>query len=547
MNIILKTLAALRAAKYKSRDPLAAQREIFRKLLSRASDTRFGRDYGFRELALLPYEEAYGRFRRNVPVRTYADFWNDYFSSGCRNLNGRMGLDLEDITWPGKVPFYCETSGTTAPSKFIPFTREMFAENRRAALDLTACYLDATPSSRLMGGKLLYMAGSTDLKDLGSGAMSGDMSAITLANRPFYLRPFIAPDAVTSALPWEEKLEAMARLLLEDDRVRGISGVPPWILLLLKRCSELVGKELPGLLPHLELIIHGGAGMKPYRAEFDRIFGGRNPAFLELLPSSEAFMAFQLPGEETMRLSPYYGVFFEFVPFEALDGRGAPAPDAPAVPLGGMETGRRYAVILSTCAGLWRYHIGDTLRFTSREPLFIEFTGRDRFLDRFEEKVTQGEAEQAVAELNRLPGVEVREFMVGPDIARRRHLWVLAARRAAQGETGGLARFLDERLAAGNADYRTFRCQRRINEPEVLVVEEETIYSWSKEVRGRLGGQSKIPHIDPTPEGALVLSLAEYAGTTGPGRNTEQPEGNGISARTRNVRQDENQMGIQGR
>jgi len=362
-----------------------------------------------------------------------------------------------------------------------------------------------------MGGKLLYMAGSTDLKDLGNGSRSGDMSAITLVNRPFYLRPFIAPNARISALPWEEKLESMARLLLKDDKIRGISGVPPWILLLLKRCSEMGGKELPKLLPHLELVIHGGTSMKPYRGEFDRLFGSRRPSFLELLPSSEAFMAFQLPGEELMRFAPYYGVFFEFVPFESLDERGVPAPDARTVPLEEVETGRRYAVILSSCAGLWRYHIGDTLRFVSRDPLFMEFTGRDRFLDRFEEKVTQGEVEEAVADLNRTPGVEVREFMVGPDISQRRHLWILAVRSADSSETAPIARFLDERLAAGNADYGTFREQNRIGAPEVLLVGEKTIYCWSKEVRGRLGGQSKIPHIDPTPDGEMVRSLAEFA------------------------------------
>ncbi|MRR58074.1 MAG: hypothetical protein EG824_07680 [Deltaproteobacteria bacterium] len=511
MNIVLKTAAALRAARFKSRDPFRSQRDIFSRLLSRGADTRFGRDHGFRDLNGLPFETAYRRFSKQVPIRTYADFWNDYFSSCCLNEDGSMRLSLDNVTWPGKVPFFCETSGTTAPSKFIPFTSEMFAENRRAALDLTACYLDGNPSSRLMGGKLLYMAGSTNLKDMGNGVTSGDMSAITLVNRPGYLRPFIAPDAVISALPWEEKLESMARLLLKDDKIRGISGVPPWILLLLKRCSEMGGKELSELLPHLELIIHGGTSMKPYRGEFLRLFGLGGPSFLELLPSSEAFMAFQLPGEEMMRFAPYYGVFFEFVPFELLDGRGVPSPAAQTVPLEEVEIGRRYAVILSSCAGLWRYHIGDTLRFVSRDPLFMEFTGRDRFLDRFEEKVTQDEVEEAVADLNRTPGIEVREFMVGPDIAQRRHLWILAVRSAGSNGTGRIARFLDERLAARNADYGTFRCQNRIGEPEVVFVAEEAIYCWSKEVRGRLGGQSKIPHIDPTPEGEMVRSLAGFA------------------------------------
>ncbi|HOI17230.1 MAG TPA: GH3 auxin-responsive promoter family protein, partial [Geobacteraceae bacterium] len=465
MNIVVAAAARARAARFKARDPLRSQREIFHRLIARARHTRFGKDHGLGDLAGLPFDKACHRYRQNVPIRTYADFWKDYFSVCFRNDGERVSLRLDNVTWPGRIPWYCETSGTTAPTKFIPFSSEMFAENRRAALDLTACYLAGYPSSRLMGGKLLYMAGNTDLKDVGNGAWSGDMSAITLRNRPWYLRPFVAPDTDISALPWEEKVERMARLLLESDTIRAISGVPPWILLLLKRCAEMGGKGVSDLLPHLELIIHGGTGMKPYHAEFERLYGERQPSFLELLPSSEAFMAFQIPGEEWMRFAPYYGVFFEFVPFESMDDRGVPAPGAAAVSLEEVEIGRRYAVILSTCAGLWRYHIGDTLRFVSRDPLFMEFTGRDRFLDRFEEKVTQGEVEEAVAELNRQPGVAVREFMAGADIPDRRHLWVLAVGPGSVRDGRRFAAILDRSLTARNADYAAFREQGRIDPP----------------------------------------------------------------------------------
>jgi hypothetical protein len=513
MNIFLKTAAARHSSSFYARDPYLGQRAIFSRLLSRAARTRFGRDHDFEGILGLPFEQAYRRYRENIPLRTYADFWKEYFAAGFRDENGRLSITLENVTWPGRVPFYCETSGTTAPTKFIPFSREMFAENRRAALELMACYLAANKSSKLFGGKLLYMAGNTSLRDVGNGAKSGDMSAITLNNRPLYLRPFIAPDAKTSSLPWEEKIEHLAQLLLSGDTIRGISGVPPWILLLLKRCTEMSGRNAAELFPQLELIIHGGTSMKPYRGEFDRLFGSRQPAFLELLPSSEAFMAFQVFGEELMRFTPYYGVLFEFLPFEELDENGSPRPNATAVPLEEIELNRRYAVILSTCAGLWRYHIGDTLRFVSRNPLRIEFTGRDRFLDRFEEKVTQGEVEEAVATLNRIPGVEVREFLVGPHIAGRRHLWVLALRGGSNRDIATFADHLDKSLIGQNADYATFRSQGRIDGPEVITVNEELIYSWSKEIRGKLGGQSKIPHIDPTPDGEMIRSLVEFAGS----------------------------------
>ena len=511
MNYLFTTAAKMRAARLKSRNPHLIQREIFSRLLSRAAGTRFGRDHGFDELTGRPFNEAYRNYCKQVPIRTYADFWKDYFSDSFREVNGKLTISLKNSTWPGRAPFYCETSGTTAPSKFIPFSAEMFNENRRAALDLTACYLAGKPDSRLFGGKLLYMSGNTDLRDVGYGAWSGDMSAITLRRRPRYLRPFIAPDLKTSALPWEEKVDRMAELLLADGTIRGISGVPPWILLLLKRCTDIAGKEARELFPQLELIIHGGTSMKPYRGEFNRLFGAGQPAFLELLPSSEAFMAFQICGEEHMRFTPYYGVFFEFVPFELLDEGGIPKPDAMAVPLEEIELNQRYAVILSSCAGLWRYHIGDTLRFISREHLHIEFTGRDRFLDRFEEKVTQGEVEEAVSALNRVPGVEVREFLVGPHIAGRSHIWVLALRMGSTQDEAFFARSLDESLASQNADYAAYRSQGRIELPMVCCVDEGLLYSWSRDYRGKLGGQTKIPHIDPTVDGTLVRSIVGYS------------------------------------
>jgi hypothetical protein len=221
-------------------------------------------------------------------------------------------------------------------------------------------------------------------------------------------------------------------------------------------------------------------------------------------------MAFQQPGETQMRLTPYYGVFFEFVRFEDLDDHGTPVPHAEAVPLEQVEIGQRYAVILSTCSGLWRYHIGDTIRFTSTSPHFIEFTGRDRFLDKLEEKVTQGEVEQAVANLNRTGRWNVREFMVGADVPNRQHQWVLAVKDENLNRDEAL-RMLDKSLCDMNADYAAFRSQGRINAPDVLLVPEDGIYHWSQTERGKLGGQSKIPHIDPTPDSSMIQSLVRYS------------------------------------
>lgn len=505
--------AAVAKERFLKRDPYSEQRRRLIFLLQRAASTKFGKDYGFADIARLPFDAAYEKYRRTVPIRSYSDFWQDYFSSNYHeDSNGRQ-LELRDVTWPGLISLFCETSGTTAPTKHIPFSDDMFHANKRAAFDLIACYLCRHPRSRLLNGKFLYMSGSTVLSSLGRGIQSGDMSAITLRFAPSYLKPFVAPSPEISSLPWEDKLEALSRQLLTDRDITGISGVPPWILLLLKRCSEIGNAPLAKLLPRLELIVHGGTSLTPYRHEFTELFGTRSPNFLEVLPSSEAFMGFQVAGEPNMRLTPYYGTFFEFIPFDQLGEQGLPNPDADAVPLEDVKEGERYAVILSTCSGLWRYHIGDTLRITSKESLSIEFTGRDKFLDRFEEKVTQSEVDQAVVSVCCTSGIDVREFMVGPDIAARRHVWVLAVKENShQDKTADLAALLDESLMKQNADYATFRRQERIKAPEVITVNEDLLYHWSKDIRGKLGGQSKIPHIDPTLEGDMLKSIISYAG-----------------------------------
>lgn len=508
---LMLSAAQHRAGLFLSQDPHAAQRRIFSELVKSAAETQFGRRYNFRELAGLPFDLAYLKYRQQVPIRTYQDFWDDYFSAGSHEgPDGKKHLELKDTTWPGTTRLFCETSGTTAPTKFIPFSNRMFEENQRAALDLICCYLKEHPESAILSGKILYMSGSTSLTEMQSGIFSGDMSAITLRFRPWYLEPFVEPPLSVSQLPWDKKLQAMAELLLSDSEIRVVSGVPPWIILLLKRCSEISGKPVSQALPHLELIIHGGTSIKPYQGEFQQLFDGDLPNFVELLPSSEAFMGFQCAGDDAMRLTPFYGAFFEFVRFEDLGENGKPDSFSPAVPLEQVETGQRYAIILSTCSGLWRYHIGDTIRFTSLEPHFIDFTGRDRFLDKLEEKVTQEEVEQAVSCLNSAFGFGVSEFMVGTDVPNRRHIWVLAGERMNGADTELMASLLDGQLKEMNADYATFRDQGRIAAPQLLAVNGEMIYNWSKDVRGKLGGQTKIPHIDPTPDCSMIGSIRDY-------------------------------------
>ena len=511
---LIKTAAVSRANQFKQRNPLQSQRQIFNQLLKTAANTSFGRDYGFSHLAEKPFQDAYSSFRQRIPIRNFQEFREAYFTPHESTMaDGGKDIRLCNVTWPGKIRLFCETSGTTAPTKHIPFSEQMFKENRQAALDLISCYIASHGGEEILDGKILYMSGPTTLSRMENGALSGDMSAITLRLRPWYLKPFVEPQETISSLPWNEKLQAMAELLLSDPKIRVISGVPPWILLLLRRCGEISGMPVSKALPQLKLIIHGGTSIKPYQREFEELFGNRMPELIELLPSSEAFMGFQCAGEPQMRLTPYYGVFFEFVRFEELDENGKPEPYALSFPLEQIETGQRYSIILSSCAGLWRYHIGDTIRFNSKEPYLFEFTGRDRILDKLEEKVTQEELEQTVSEINLTSGNRIKEFMVGTDTTTRRHIWVVAGEFK---QPEQLKLIIDSSLQAQNSDYKAFRRQGRIKAPEIICAAPDEIYHWSENVRNKLGGQTKIPHIDPTADSMLVKSLRQFCGDRNP-------------------------------
>lgn len=481
--------------------PCAEQQKLLPTLLEAASGTRFGRHYNFTELARSG-NACFTRFSQEIPIRGYDAFrleWFERFSEGYQ---------LDNVTWPGAVRWFCETSGTTAGSKRIPFTDAMFRMNRRAALDMLSWYAATPGKAQALSGRILYMAGSTSLTNLDAGIASGDMSAITLVHRPAWLAGRVLPQEPLSSSPWQQRLEGMASLLIHDQQIRVISGVPPWILLLLHEVEKQSGRPCREVLSHLRLIIHGGTSMTPYRSDFQRMLPGDGVDYLELLPSSESFMGYQRFGDCAMRLAPWYGTFFEFAPADQIGSDGVLPPHARTVPLWGVSPGIRYAMVLTTCSGLWRYHIGDTIQFLDTSAYRFVFTGRTRSLETFEEKVTQLEVEQAIARLEREFQLTISEYMVGPSVEERRHIWFLSADGPLPDDKATSA-CLDRELQEQNDDYCTFRRQERIHEPHIIFVPTEKLYAWSHHVRGKLGGQSKIPRIDPD-GGSFVESLQAF-------------------------------------
>lgn len=458
-------------------------------LVRRAESTRFGRDHGFASI------RSVAEFQEHVPLRSYEDFWKDYWQAGFPQL--------QDCTWPGTVPYFARTSGTTTgKTKYIPFTKEMLRANIRAAWDVLFFHFLNRPGSRVLGGKALMLGGSTDLCQEAPGIYSGDLSGIVANEIPWWARPYtFPPRELALVADWEEKIDRIARLSLQQD-IRAISGTPNWLLAYFDKLAELrpeAGGRIAPHYPYLELLLHGGIDFKPYARRFSELLEGSRAELREVYPASEAFIAIADRGPgEGLRLITDNAVFFEFVPTEELTS-AAPTRHW----LGTVEPGIDYAVVLSTCAGAWGYILGDTVRFVDLDPPRILVTGRTSFvLSAFGEHLIQEEIEEAVAGAADAIGASVVDYCVAPVFpeaggARGGHHYVVefaGAPPAAQ----RIATFrdaLDDLLCGLNADYRAHRAgDYGLRPPDVEAVVPGSFAAWMKS-RGQLGGQHKVPRV----------------------------------------------------
>ncbi len=482
-------------------DPVAAQEQELRKLVMRASNTRFGRDHGFATLRNV------ADYQRAVPLRRYEDFWRDYWQA--------VFPVLVDVTWPGKIPFFAATSGTTAgTSKNIPVTHAMNQANIRGALDLLLHHLVHRPQSRAIDGKNFFLGGSVALKERAPGVFSGDLSGIALHETPFWYRGFtFPPSPIAREADWEKKIEDIAHLAPEAD-IRILGGTPPWLLHLIGKQQALAGEPVIAdtLYPNLELLVHGGVGFAPYRARFERFLNGR-AEMREIYPASEGLIASQDEGpEDGLRLMLDNGLFFEFIPVDELDN---PSPTRHTV--ADAELGVNYALALSTCAGCWSYIIGDTVRFVSLRPPRIRITGRiSYFLSAFGEHLTGEEIEAAVTAGAASIDVSLSDFAVGAKFPSApgelgKHIYIVECDRYPLGDTDADAfrAALDRALCCSNDDYRTERKDYAvIGAPQLLFVPPGTFAEWMK-LRGRFGGQNKVPRV--VKDTGLFSHLEEFA------------------------------------
>ncbi len=482
----LRLYARWRRAALARLDNKAAQERELSRLIAKAAQTTFGRDHGFARI------KSVADFQAAVPLRRYDDFWREYWKPAFPVV--------ENVSWPGRVPYFAVTSGTTSgSSKYIPVTADMNRSNTRAGLDLLTHHVTARPSSRVFGGKSFMLGGSTDLVREADDVFSGDLSGIAIKRLPWWARQFAFPPIELALITdWEEKVRRLAALSTETD-IRVITGTPSWLLILFDRQQANAGRPVTArdLYPHLEMLVHGGVNFKPYRARFEHFLAG-GAELREVYPASEGFIALQDQApEDGLRLLTDTGLFFEFVPVEELES---------AHPtrhwLGNVETDVNYAIVLSTCSGCWGYVIGDTVKFVSLDPPRLLITGRTSYMmSAFGEHLIGEEIEDAVAEAADEQGLAVTDFSVGavyPESAGELggHLFIVEFETSApEGATNVFAKAIDDKLRARNDDYRAHRSEGfGMHAPQVRPVAPGTFAKWMK-ARGRMGGQNKVPRI----------------------------------------------------
>jgi hypothetical protein len=465
-----------------SNHPVAAQREVLQDLVTAAQYTEFGKQYGFSRLFSIK------EFKKRVPLQDY---------EAIKPYVQRMMQGEENILWNTPVAWFAKSSGTTSDkSKFIPVSDESLKDNHFAASkDVLTNYYNHFPSSDLLTGKGLVIGGSHEVSRVNDDIQYGDLSAVLLQNSPFWGHWLRTPELSIALLDeWEDKIEKLARTTAEEN-VTSIAGVPTWTIVLLKRILELKGKEtIKEVWPNLELYIHGGVSFTPYREQFARLIG-KPINYLEIYNASEGFFAAQVrPNEEGMLLFTEHGIFYEFMPVEEYG-----KPDAQTVGLRQVELGRNYALVISTTGGLWRYIVGDTVRFTSLNPYKVVVSGRlKHYINAFGEEVMVDNTDKAVSMACQKTGASVTDYTAAPvyfsDDSNGAHEWLIEFDQLPDNLPMFVAE-LDAALKSINSDYEAKRYKNiALRMPVVHVLPPGTFTEWLRS-KGKVGGQHKVPRL----------------------------------------------------
>ena len=461
--------------------PIETQEGILFSQLFHAENTDYGKIYGFNSIS------SYPDFQRNVPIVTYEDF--EPFIEQARQ-------GKPNIIWPGYVRKFAKSSGTTnAKSKFIPISEESLADcHFKAGKDLVSIYTNNHPENSLFLNKNLRLGGSSELYE-DFNTKFGDLSALMIENLPFWVEITTVPSKKISLMSeWESKLKAIVSQVKKED-VGSMTGVPSWMMVLLQRILAETGHQnITELWPNLEVFFHGGINFKPYQDQYRQIIG-KDINYYEIYNASEGFFGIQDQyGSDEMLLMLDYGIFYEFVPMESFDHN-----NLQAIPLEKVEIGKNYAMVITTNSGLWRYLIGDTVKFTSLNPFRLKITGRTKhFINAFGEELMIDNVESAISKTCSETNSSICDFTGAPvfmkDGESGAHEWIFEFTKQPS-DLEIFTNIFDGHLKSSNSDYEAKRYQNiTLKKPIIHVAKPQLFYNWMAE-RGKLGGQNKVPRL----------------------------------------------------
>lgn len=463
--------------------PHETQREVLFNLLDTAKSTEWGRKYDFEDITT--YED----FKNRIPLHFYESIEGEV---------NRMRAGEQNIVWPSEIKWFAKSSGTTnSKSKFIPVSPEAIEDcHFKGGKDMLSIYCNNNPETQVFSGMGLRLGGSTYLNNADNQSYYGDVSAIIIENLPFWVEMRSTPNSKISLMEeWEEKLEAIANTTMRED-VTSLAGVPSWMLILGRKILEKTGKSnLLEVWPNLELYMHGGVNFGPYRKQFEDLIPDRNFTYLQTYNASEGFFGIQDLNEgNELLLMLDYGIFYEFIPMDKFRGE-----DSDTIPLSEVEAGKNYAVVISSNAGLWRYIIGDTVRFTSTDPYRLVVSGRTKlFINAFGEEVIIENAETALDKACKLTNALIEEYTAAPLYIREgqsgAHEWLIEFER----KPDDLKEFqdvLDKTLKELNSDYEAKRHKDMALKPPIInLARKDLFYDWLKS-KNKLGAQNKVPRL----------------------------------------------------
>jgi hypothetical protein len=462
--------------------PAEVQNDVLLNLVDKAKNTIIGRDFGFSSI------KSYEDFSKKVPVFSYENF-SDKIELARRGEN--------NIFWPTKIKWFAKSSGTTnSKSKFIPVSDESLEDCHYAAgKDLLCMYLNNNSDSQLFTGKSLRLGGSKTPYEK-NGTFYGDLSAILIDNMPFWAEFSSTPSNKTSLMDdWNYKIEAIINETINEN-VTSLAGVPSWMLVLLNKIIERSDKKyISEIWPNLEVYFHGGVSFKPYLNQYNNILNNNSMHYYEIYNASEGFFAIQHENNSNeLLLMLDYGIFYEFIDMKCFETK-----EEKIIPLYEVEKNKNYAILITTNAGLWRYKIGDTVKFTSLSPYKIIITGRTKhFINVFGEEVIIENTDNVINRLSSKYNLKIVDYTVAPIFMESNkkgaHEWFIEFKEEPN-KNIKIDEIIDKELKKENSDYEAKRYNDfTLEKPKVVKGSKGVFMKWL-EINNKLGGQNKIPRL----------------------------------------------------